>query len=269
VQNWFASYLEGRLQFVRCGSENRLHSPTTTVLVGRPIPHGVILIGLSYDPFLYTADLLIKTNGLYGHISMHTTPRSMASVVRVTLPSYKVACLRALEASDCGCGPTGCNSTWRKLMFCGVDYVSWSTAADDSLLVSVDTVQPVRSVGDHCIHLHLDILMRTHVTRTVSSCLAVLRQIYRVSRPDRASQSIGRTVARRVILFILHSKFEGAALVSLVCGICEQPPSTQSTPQSKTNVMLETNKCFCTANHSRCSLCPSLLHLLLILIETH
>ena len=48
---------------------------------------------------------------------------------------------------------------------------------DDSIMVGLDTVQTVRSIRDLGIHLDTDLSMQTHVTRTVSSCFAVLRQI--------------------------------------------------------------------------------------------
>ena len=51
VQNWFASYLGGRWQYVRCGSTK---STLTAVLFG--VPQGSVLGPILF--LLYTADLL-------------------------------------------------------------------------------------------------------------------------------------------------------------------------------------------------------------------
>jgi hypothetical protein len=42
---------------------------------------------------------------------------------------------------------------------------------------------PVRSVRNLGIHIDADLIMRTHVIRTVSRCFAVLRQLRQVRRP--------------------------------------------------------------------------------------
>ena len=46
-----------------------------------------------------------------------------------------------------------------------------------SLRVGQDQVTPVRAVRDLGIHLDCDLSLRTHVSKTVSSCFAALRQI--------------------------------------------------------------------------------------------
>lgn len=63
------------------------------------------------------------------------------------------------------------------------------------LAVGPDEVAPVRSVRDLGIFLDSDLSMRTHISRTVSSCFAVLRQI----------RSIRRSVTRPVIQSLVAS----------------------------------------------------------------
>jgi len=56
---------------------------------------------------------------------------------------------------------------------------------DDLLTVGLDFVPlSVRSFRDLGIYLDSDLSMRTHVTRTVSSCIAVLQLIHVVSMTD-------------------------------------------------------------------------------------
>ena len=73
---------------------------------------------------------------------------------------------------------------------------------DDPLTVGTDLVPPVRSVRDLGIYLDSDLMMRTHVTRTVSSCFAVLRQIRSISR------SVSRSVLQSLIVSLVLSRLD-------------------------------------------------------------
>jgi len=50
------------------------------------------------------------------------------------------------------------------------------------LVVGSDAVVPVRVVRDQGIYLDSDLMMRTRVAKTVSSCFAVLRQLRSIRR---------------------------------------------------------------------------------------
>jgi len=52
----------------------------------------------------------------------------------------------------------------------------------DALRVDTDHVTPTTSVCDLGIYVDCDVSMRTHVSRTVSSCFAVLRQLRSIRR---------------------------------------------------------------------------------------
>lgn len=62
-------------------------------------------------------------------------------------------------------------------------------------MVGPDAVSPVRQVRDLGIYLDSDLSMTTHVSRTVSSCFATLRQI----------RSIRRSVTRPILLSLVAS----------------------------------------------------------------
>ena len=66
---------------------------------------------------------------------------------------------------------------------------------DAPFTVGSDTVKPVRRVRDLGIYLDSDVSMRTHVSKTVASCFASLRQI----------KSIQRSVSRPVLLSLVTS----------------------------------------------------------------
>ena len=53
---------------------------------------------------------------------------------------------------------------------------------DASFTVGCDTVKPVCCVRDLGIYLDSDVSMRTHVSKTVASCFAALRQIRSIQR---------------------------------------------------------------------------------------
>ena len=50
------------------------------------------------------------------------------------------------------------------------------------MVVGFDAVVPVRVVRDMGIYLDSDLMMRTHIAKTVSSCFAVLRQLHSIWR---------------------------------------------------------------------------------------
>ena len=63
------------------------------------------------------------------------------------------------------------------------------------MLIGSDAVQPVQSARDLGIYLDDDLSMSTHVTKTMASCFAVLRQL----------RSIRRSLTRPVLLSLVTS----------------------------------------------------------------
>jgi hypothetical protein len=75
----------------------------------------------------------------------------------------------------------------------------------EPLLVGPDAVQPVRSVRDLGIYVDADLSMTAHVSKTVSTCFAALRQL--------------RSIRRSVSLPVLRSLVASLVLTKLDYGI--------------------------------------------------
>ena len=88
--------------------------------------------------------------------------------------------------------PVECRQDRRSLVCV---WPSPSQLPDVSFTVGFDIVKPVRCVLDLGIYLDSDLSMRTHVSNTVASCFAALRQI----------RNIQRSVSRPVLLSLLVS----------------------------------------------------------------
>jgi len=76
-------------------------------------------------------------------------------------------------------------------------------------IVGNDTVMPVRSVRDLGIYVDSDLSMRTHISKTVFGCFAMLRQIQSIRR------SVTRTVLQSLILSLVLTSWTMAAQLLL------------------------------------------------------
>jgi len=181
--SWFTSYLDGRTQFVRCGTKR---SRAARVKYG--VPQGSVLGPILF--LLYTADLLrlIESHGLIPHLYADDTQ---------IYGSCRPNATAELQCRLSGC--VGCVASWmrdNRLQLNDKTELLWCSSArrqhqipNASIVVGTDTVTPVRSVRDLGIYLDSDVSMWTHVGKTVSSCFAVLRRI----------RSIRRSVTRPVL----------------------------------------------------------------------
>ena len=70
------------------------------------------------------------------------------------------------------------------------------------LVVSSDAVVPVHVVRNLGIYLDSDLMMRTHVAKTVSSCFAVLRQLRSIRR------SVSDPVLQSLVVALVLTKLD-------------------------------------------------------------
>src|SRR5208282_5569407 len=172
VLSWFASYLNGRTQFVRCGTKR---STPGYVLCG-------VLQGSVLGPILFL--LYADDTQIYGFCRPGDTAWLQS---RVSLCVCEVALWMRTNRLQLNDGKTEfiwCSSCRRQHQI-----------PDTPLMVGTDAVMPVRSVRDLGIYIDSDVSMRTHVAKTVSSCFSALRQI----------RSIRRSVTRPVLLSLVVS----------------------------------------------------------------
>ena len=187
---WLTSYLDGRTQSVRCGPSS---SAATRVLCG--VPQGSVLEPIIL--ILYTADLvrLVEKHNLQPHLYADDTQVYGACLPSATkqLQDKISACLAEI-ALWMRSNRLQLNTAKTEALWCssGRRQHQIPTAA---VQVGPDVVSPVRSVRDLGLYLDSDVSMKTHISRSVSSCFAVLRQI----------RSISRSVTQPVLLSLVVS----------------------------------------------------------------
>jgi hypothetical protein len=197
VHCWFTSYLKDRTQYVRCGS-----SASTPRVVAYGVPEGSVLGPILF--VLYTADLirLIESHGLSPHLYADDTQvygfcRPGATAELQDRVSICLADVAAWMRSN------------RLQLNTAKTEVIWFASArrqqqlpDDPLTVVADTVTPVHSVRDLGIFLDSALTMQTHISRTVSGCFAVLRQIRSIRR------SINRPTLQALVVALVLTKLD-------------------------------------------------------------
>ena len=192
--SWLASYLSGREYFVRLGADC---SEILQLLTG--MPQGSVLGPLFF--ILYTVDLveLIRSQNLQPHLYADDSQLygSCRPGDTLTLADRVTRCVDLVMTRWMRSNRLRLNSDKTEVIWVSTSRRQhqlpvWPMLIDGSL------VHPVRTVRNLGVFIDADLVMRSHVTRVVGQCFAVLRQLRLISR--LLSPSTLKTVVVALVL---------------------------------------------------------------------
>jgi hypothetical protein len=197
AHQWFQSYLLGRSQYVRRG---QFKSSSTRLTCG--VPQGSVLRPVLF--ILYTADLisLIEQHGLSPHLYADDTQiYGSCGPATVDVFSTKVSECVGDIASWMRSNRLQLNSDKTEVLWCSTGRRLHQLP---SAALSIDgvPVAPVSSVRNLGIFIDSDLVMRTHVQRTVSRCFAALRQLRQIRR------SLPASTFQSLVVALVHSRLD-------------------------------------------------------------
>ena len=187
---WFSSYLSNRTQYVRLPATS---STELAVLYG--VPQGSVLGPILF--LLYTADLLqlVKQHQLHPHAFADDTQiygwchPSMADALQQRLSTCIDDVSLWMKSNRLQLNPTKSEVLWCASVRRQQQIPTGPVRIGDTL------VSPVTAVRDLGVYLDADVSMTAHVTATVRTCFAALRQI----------RSVRRSLSREALLTLIRA----------------------------------------------------------------
>ena len=213
AHSWFQSYRSSRKQYVRRGPSK---SSVTYLVCG--VPQGSVLGPLLF--VLYTVDLLSVTacHGLSPHMYADDTQvyGSRRPSAATTFMTNLVECVEA-ATSWMRSNRLQPNPDKTEVLWCATMRLQHQLPTS-SLLIDGCSVSPVKCARDLVIYIDSDLSMRTHVKRTVSRCVASLRQLRQIR------YSVPRATLQMLVVAPVHSRLDygNSVLISLPAYLSRQ-----------------------------------------------
>ncbi len=182
VLKWFQSFLSDRLQCISFGDS---FSNYRSVSCG--VPQGSVLGPLLF--VMYVSDLFPVVDAFHLQAHMFADDLMIYGFCGLSSTSNLIAQMSACVGdiySWCNSNSLQLNAEKSQCMWCSSKPLSRSLPCEDIHFdnFSVPLVSSMKYLG---VHLDCDLSFSTHVTKTVSSCFGILRQIRSIRRCVNAS----------------------------------------------------------------------------------
>ena len=213
AHRWFTTYLTGRSQCVRRG-----HNMSAVSRLQCGVPQGSVLGPILF--VLYTADLisLVENSGLLPHLYADDT-QVYGSCRPSAIAAFSVKLSQCLDdvAMWMSSNRLQLNSDKTEVLWCATGRRQHQLPTE-ALPVNGAPVLPVTSVRNLGIYIDADLVMRTHVQRTVSCCFATLRQLRQIRR------CVSADTLRTLVVSLVLSRLDygNSVLAGLPAYLCHR-----------------------------------------------
>jgi len=219
VHKWFQSYLLGRTQYVRRGL-----SKSSMVRLMCGVPQGSVLGPLLF--IMYTAELiaLIEDSGFSSHLYADDTQiYGSCQPAAVDEFSSKISECVDVVSSWMRSNRLQLNADKTEVLWCATSRRQHQLPTATLSIDGVPVV-PVPSVRNLGVFIDADLVMRTHVRRTVSRCFAALRQLRQIRR------SVPTTTFKTLVVALVLSRLDygNGVLVGLPAYLVRRLQSVQN-----------------------------------------